>query len=125
MTRRCALDRYDRPANICAMMTRASRSGTQPFACGVTCVSVPFGRETHGRTRLEVDVQVVALAQLEHSAKAVVVNLKHVKQAHDGVVLHALHDAVLARLPGHGIASSARSRALCTRLHARRTAWRT
>ena len=49
-------------------------------------------------TRLQVRIQVVPLAQLQHGAEAVVINLEHVEQAYDADVLHALHDAVLARL---------------------------
>ena len=50
-------------------------------------------------TNLQVRVKVVAVAQLQYSAKTVAVDLKYVKQAHDALVLHTLHDAVLPRLP--------------------------
>ena len=57
-------------------------------------------------TRLEVHVQVVALAKLQHSAEAVIIDLKHVEQAHNCIVLYALHDAVLTRLCGQSRVSA-------------------
>ena len=49
-------------------------------------------------TNLQVRIKVVAVAQLQYSAKTVAVDLKYIKQAHDALVLHTLHDAVLPRL---------------------------
>ncbi len=56
----------------------------------------------HSLVLLEVKVEVVAVAVLEHGAKGVGVDLEHVVQPHDPRVLERLVDVVLSqRVPGN------------------------